>query len=213
MTSNDTSFWQKIVDIFRRKKPPKGGRGPICLIVPQRLDDPISQTQGTEELWSLNPVFLWNLEGGEVNKIELLEKGHNEIFWSREVPIGETSLVYDGEPLEPGSSYEWQITANVPFLMKSISAEFKVMESHKRLPISTKLELLEKDLAKQGADAEKIALEKASYLAQQELWSDVIGEIYKVKNPSATLNREKQKIQSSDYCSPTVTPTSVNPSE
>ena len=194
------SVFQRIVKLFRRKKPSKGGRGSICLIAPQRLDDPVSKVQGTEEIWSLNPLFLWNLKSGEVKKIELFEKGGNEVFWSKEIPAGETSLIYDGEPLKPGKSYEWRIIANAPFPMKSISAEFKVMEYQKRLPITIRLALLENHLNKQGANAEKIALEKASYFAQKELWSDFVGEIYKVKNPSIELQRQKQQIESSDYC-------------
>jgi hypothetical protein len=192
--------WSSFANIFRRKKPPKGGRGSICLIAPQRLDDPVSKVQGTEEVWSLNPLFLWNLKSGEAKKIELFEKGSNEVFWSKEIPEEETSFMYDGQPLKPGKSYEWRIIANAPFPMKSISAEFKVMESQKRLPITIRLALLENNLNKQGASAEKIALEKASYFVQKELWSDFVGEIYKVKNPSTELHRQKQQIESSDYC-------------
>ena len=197
--------WSDIVKIFRRKKSRKGGKGTFCLIVPQRLDDPVSQVQGTQEIWSLNPRFLWNISKGNVRKIELFEKDSDRAFWSQEVPEGETSFVYDGKPLKPGDSYKWRIIADAPFPIKSIPVDFKVMEAQKRLGITIRLALLEHRLKKQGVNAEKIALEKANYFAEEELWSDVVKEIYQVKNPSRRLKQRIKQIESSDYCNPTGT--------
>ena len=205
--------WSDIVKIFRRKKSRKGGKGSICLIVPQRLDDPVSQVQGTKEIWSLNPRFLWNISKGNVRTIELFDKNSNQPFWSQEVPEGETSFVYDGKPLKPGYSYKWRIIADAPFPMKSIPVEFKVMEAQKRLGITIWLALLEHRLKKQGANAEKIALEKANYFAEEELWSDVVSEIYQVQNPSRRLKQKIQQIQSSDYCNSTGTLSSISSSK
>lgn len=204
--------WSDIVKIFRRKKTRKGGKGSICLIVPQRLDSPDSKIAGTQEVWSLNPRFLWHIKRGNIAAIELFEKNTNKAFWSRNVAEEETSFVYDGEPLKPGFSYQWRIIANAPFRMKSIPVEFKVMESQKRLPITIRLALLEYRLKKQGANAEKIALEKANYFATKELWSDVVREIYQVKNPSRRLKQRIQQIPSSDYCNQTGTLTSISSS-
>ena len=197
--------WSDIVKIFRRKGSRKGGKGSICLIVPQRLDDPFSQVQANQEVWSVNPLFLWDLKKGKVRKIELFEKGRDLPFWIKDIPEGETSFVYDGKPLKPGHTYEWRIIANVPFPMKSIPVEFKVMEHQKRLPITIRLALLEYRLKQQGADVEQIAWEKVSYFASKELWSDVIREIYQVKNSSTRLKLITQQIQSSDYCNKTGT--------
>ncbi|MGB3638533.1 MAG: hypothetical protein WBA39_13300 [Rivularia sp. (in: cyanobacteria)] len=205
--------WSDIVKIFRRKKSRKGGKGSICLIVPQRLDDPISQVQGTQEVWSVNPRFLWNISKGKVRTIELFEKGSNKPFWSQEVPEGETSFVYNGKPLQPGYSYQWRVIADAPFRMKSIPREFKVMEAQKRLGIRIQLALLEHRLKKQGANAEKIALEKANYFAKEELWSDVVKEIYQVKNPSRRLKLRIKQIQSSDYCNRIGTLSSISSSK
>lgn len=205
--------WSDIVKIFRRKKSRKGGKGSICLIVPQRLDDPVSQVQGTQEVWSLNPRFLWSISKGKVRTIELFEKDSNQPFWSQEVSEAETSFVYDGKPLKRGYSYKWRIIADAPFPMKSIPSEFKVMEAQKRLGITIRLALLEHRLKKQGANAEKIALEKANYFAKEELWSDVVREIYQVKNPSRRLKQKIQQIQSSDYCNSTGTLSSISSSK
>ena len=74
------------------------------------------------------------------------------------------------------------------------------MEAQKRDHITNDLTKLEERREKQGASAEKIALEKANYFAQQELWSDALREIYAVPNPSAELTRIIQQIPSTVYC-------------
>ena len=58
--------WSDIVKIFRRKKSRKGGKGSICLIVPQRLDDPVSQIQGTPSYMMVNLLSLVILINGEL---------------------------------------------------------------------------------------------------------------------------------------------------
>ena len=203
--------WADIVKIFRRKKSRKGGKGSICLIAPRRLDDPVSKTEGSQKIWGTNPLFLWHIQGGNVRGIELFKKGSNEVIWSREVPEGKTSVQYDGKPLKPGDSYEWRIIANAPFRMKSIPAEFKVMEPQKRSSVANKLKQIEQQ--HKGANAEKIAMEKAKYFAKEQLWSDVVREIYTVKNPSAKLKQIMQQIPSSDYCDPNTKSLSISSSK
>jgi hypothetical protein len=43
---------------------------------------------------------------------------------------------------------------------------------------------------------EEIALQRANYFAQRDLWSDALQEIYSVQNPSPTLTRNAQEILS-----------------
>lgn len=74
------------------------------------------------------------------------------------------------------------------------------MTAQKRDRITHELMQLEERLRKEEASTEKIALEKANYFAQQELWSDALREIYAVPHPSAELNRIIQQIPSVDYC-------------
>jgi hypothetical protein len=47
---------------------------------------------------------------------------------------------------------------------------------------------------------EKMALEKANYFAEQELWSDALRELYSVPNPSAELKDAIAQIQAHDFC-------------
>lgn len=195
--------WGDFIRIFRRKKSKGGSKGSICLIVPQQLDEPVLKIQGNQEIWSLNPLFLWNIRGGTTRKIELFEKGSNKILWSKEVSPGKTQALYDGKPLQPGSLYEWRIIADAPFPIKSITVNFKVMESDRIARISKELAQLEQRLKNQGANAETIALEKVEYFTRNQLWSDALREIYTLKNPSPRLKQLMQQIPSSDYCNRT----------
>ncbi|MUG91331.1 DUF928 domain-containing protein [Scytonema sp. UIC 10036] len=193
--------WGDVVTPFRRKKRSGGGRGSICTIAPQKMVDPQNlQKEGTLEIWNTRPLFLWNIQGGTANLIELFQRGGDKVIWSQEVPKGETKTIYNGKPLQPGQFYEWRLTASMPYPVKSPTIQFQVMESQKRDRITKELTQLEARLKKQRANAEKIALEKANYFAQQELWSDALSEMYAVPNPSAELKSMLQQIPSSDYC-------------
>lgn len=194
--------WGDIWNKLRRKKVPGGGRGPevtICAIAPGRLD---STKLGIQEIWSVQPLFLWDIQGGTVQQIELLDRDE-QVFWSQKIPTGQTKVIYDGKALQPGQSYIWRLshspTSEISYY------QFKVMEIQKRDRITKELAQLEKQLEKQQAPAEKIALEKANYFAQQELWSDALREIYSIPNPSAELTRMIQKISSPDYCQEAIT--------
>lgn len=190
--------WGDIWNILRRRKVPGGGRRPeetICAIAPGRLD---STKLGIQEIWSVQPLFLWNIQGGTVQQIELLYKENEQIFWSQKIPTGQTKFIYNGKPLQPGQSYIWHLSHSPT--SEDSYYQFKVMDVQKRNRITTKLAQLENKLKKQGAPVEKIALEKANYFAQQELWSDALQEIYSIPNPSAELSNMIQKISSPDYC-------------
>ena len=74
------------------------------------------------------------------------------------------------------------------------------MERQQRDRIADDLTKLEAQLKKQRASAEKIALEKANYFAQKELWSDALLQLYSVSNPSAELSEMIRQIQAHDFC-------------
>jgi hypothetical protein len=195
--------WGDIWNALRRRKAPGGSKGEFCLITPRQLVESTGAKQGSQKIWSLSPLFIWYLKNGTEQRVELFQNGSNEVFWSREIKNGETKVIYDGKPLQPGQSYSWQVSANAPFPRKSLRIPFQVIESQKRDRITNELTQLEAQLKKQGASIEKIALEKANYFAQQEFWSDVLREIYTVPNPSKELTRIIQQIPSADYCEST----------
>lgn len=149
-------------------------------------------------------------KSGTAQKIELFQQGNKQVVWSREITPAQEKIIYDGKPLQPGELYQWHMYVNVPFPKKSVSMQFQVIETQKRARITSELTQLETQLQKQGANAEKIALEKANYFAQQELWSDTLREIYTVPNPSAELTKIIQQISSVDYCEATAKTFSFN---
>ena len=191
-----------IVNTLRRKKSTGGGRTgriSICPIAPVKLFDEDAQQGGileTQEVWSERPLFLWNIQGGTVQKIELFLKGSKEAFWSPEIPEGATSIIYDGEPLKPGQTYEWRLTAPFP----KVQPPFRVMASQKRDRITADLKQLEEQF--KGASVEKMALETANYFVKEGLWSDALQELYSVPSPSAELRDAIAQLQSHDFCSP-----------
>jgi hypothetical protein len=188
--------------LLRRTKIPKGGRpvhepGLICVIAPAKLVDQDAKPENTQEIqevWNERPLFLWNIKGGKAQRIELFLEGSDKAFWSREIPDGKTSIIYDGEPLKPGQSYEWRLTAPFP-KMQSV---FRVMEQQQRDRIDKELTALKEQL--NGASEETIALEKANYFAKKKLWSDALRELYSVRTPSAELTKAIEQIQAHDFC-------------
>jgi hypothetical protein len=193
--------WGDIWDRLRRKKKPGGGRGGICEFAPAKLvdrDTKQENTQDIEEVWSDRPLFLWAIKGGTAQRIELFVQGSADAPWSREIQAGETKVSYDGQPLQSGQTYEWQLSALASFPIKSPGVRFQVMDSQKRDRITAELTQLEGRL--KGASEETIALEKADYFAKQELWSDALRELYSVPKPSAELKSAIEQIQAYDFC-------------
>jgi len=68
------------------------------------------------------------------------------------------------------------------------------MGEQERAPITADLKALETRLNAQKATSEEIALQRASYFAQRQLWGDVLQEIYSVESPSETLKQEAAQI-------------------
>lgn len=188
-----------IVNMFRRTKRPSGGRpiSGLCAIAPVNLVDPDvkqGEIREIQKVWSDRPLFLWNSKGGTVQQIELFLEGSDTAFWSREIPEGATSIIYDGKPLQPGQTYEWRLNAPFP----QAQPLFRVMDSQERASITAKLKQVEEQY--KGESAEKIAMEKADYFAQKELWSDALRELYSVPSPSAELRDAIAQIQAHDFC-------------
>jgi hypothetical protein len=188
--------WGDIWNRIRRTRTTGGSRGIICPIAPVKLVDPDSSNSRqaeVAEVWSDRPLFLW--KGGGVWKFELLLPG-SEKPWTPKLSQGETKVIYDGKPLQPGQSYEWQVTGAYPIRQ----GPFRVMEREKRDRITKELTALEEQLKKQRSSAERIALEKANYFAERGLWPDALRELYSVPKPSAQLRNAIEQIQAHDFC-------------
>jgi Domain of Unknown Function (DUF928) len=194
--------WGDIVKIFSRRRTPGGGKGEICAILPQALVNLSNNQKGTEEIWTDKPIFFWR--GVGVKQIDIFERGKDEVFATLKVKEGLTKIKYNGKPLQPGHSYAWQITAEkvrgLP--IKDSGSNFTMMGNKERASITDDLTKLEATLKKKGATVEKIALEKADYFAKKEMWTDVLEQLYSVKNPSPLLIDTIKNIEGHNFCNP-----------
>ena len=168
--------WAQFWGGFGRRTPPGpptngGGRGPDepCPIAPFALPD-------TAIVWSDQPTFVWQ---GNVEKIAVrLANSENEI-WNASV-TGLSHIKYTGEALQPNTKYQWLIfTPDYGDVPQRIIS-FQVMAPQEHTQIAQVLPDVQKE--------EAIALERAYYFAEQELWSDFWQELFTVEQPSDQLN-------------------------
>lgn len=170
-----------------RDDPPGGSRGDVCPIAPAV---PVE----VRVIWITRPLFLWR---GSMGRLEVRPQGSQQALWSQTVTEGQSSVLYNGEALQPGLSYDW-----VSFDERDrpqFRVTFQVMAGEERDRISGDLNRLQAQLQQEGATAEKIAYAKANYLAENQLWSDVLQQAYGVKNPSEALVQFIQAIPD-EFC-------------
>lgn len=181
--------WGDILKPLRRERRAGISRGGICLIAPSVMGETTAvQNEGTPaamsrtpEVWSDRPPFLWK---GRAVSIEVRSRYTQEVMWNQTIPHEAAQVTYAGKPLRPGQTYEGEIIdqrgGRNPFT-------FKVMGAERRDRIAVELTALEASLQDKGATAEEIALQRANYFAERQLWSDVLREAFSVKNPSTEL--------------------------
>jgi hypothetical protein len=170
-------------NLFNKKEPPikprNGGSRPtrlVCMISP---DAP----RVYRKVWSDRPLFLWQ---GYAYTIAVRHQGSNINLWIHPA-VNTQNITYTGEPLQPGQVYEWVVNDGqfVPF---------QVMGKEERDRISSELQNIENQLQSTGANTEAIALAKANYFAEKNLWSDVLQQVYSVPEPSAELTAFHEDI-------------------
>lgn len=187
--------WEKVFqDSFNqsREDPPvkdKTGttRGPLrCFVSPVLIED-----EG--KIWNTRPTFIWQ---GELKLIEIRPANSEQLLWAVKVQDNEQIVIYNGEPLQPGNTYNSRVF-NLPdpnfdsFIMK---LTFRVMDVPEREVITQKLEKLDIGLKQAGATPEAIALAKVKFLAERNLLSDALSEAFTVKNPSIELQDFRSNI-------------------
>lgn len=184
-TTQQESPWQTVLSFVRRKKDrpgsrPQGQQNVPCLIAPN--DD-------QNVIYSTRPLFLWK---GNLNKIAVGNLGSPNYFWSEEIRGQKSFVTYAAkDELQPGLPYEWEVFIDE----KSVELiPFQVMDAQQRQVVSDELKTLETRLQAKSANKEAVALERAKYFAQKELWADVLQEAYSVPNPSAELSQILQDL-------------------
>ncbi|MEH2030297.1 MAG: hypothetical protein V7K67_11585 [Nostoc sp.] len=175
--------WANISRILFSKKPPveprKGGSrpiDPICMVSPDAPAKP-------RIVWSDRPLFLWK---GRVQTIAVRLRDSKQDLWNQSVTETQ-NITYQGEPLQPGQTYEWVVNS-------SRFVPFKIMDTKERDRITAELQTLENQLQAQGVGIEAIALAKAKYFADSNLWSDALQQAYSVPNPSDGLKEMIKNI-------------------
>lgn len=193
---NRKSVWDSILKLLkRRNEPPLISRGNVCAVTPGLLGE-------KNVIWSDRPLFLWQ---GTVQRLQMRpyslysSSSSQEVLWSQTVAAGNQSAMYTGEALQPGQTYDWELVVIDPSSPRdsrprNLRFTFQVMEAQRRALITTELMALEIQLKTAGATAEAISLQRANYFAERDLWSDVLQEVFSVKNPSTALTKTTQEI-------------------
>lgn len=176
--------------IFQNNPPldetPGGKRGDFCAIAPLF----------NHQIWSDRPLLVWQ---GNVGRIGIRAHNSEDMLWSQTVTSVNSPVMYRGEPLKSGQTYDWVFYDKQD--NRLFWVPFKIMEAQERDRIRVRLTILGQQLKETGSTPEEIANARANYFAQKQLWSDVLQEVYSVENPSAQLQEILQAIPT-QLCSP-----------
>ena len=183
------SILAAILSLLKEKEPPRTSRGKLCPISPGNL--------GEQLIWSDRPLFIWR---GDIpqSTVNLYSSSANfnyeqdeQLIWSQAIAANFISIIYNGEPLQPGFIYDWEFVTSG----KTYHSTFVMMTEEEKQAIAQDLAGLENRALADGKDKEEIAIAKADYLAQKQLWSDVLQYLYSVENPSADLVSKTEDIE------------------
>jgi hypothetical protein len=161
--------------------------GGLCLINPG----------DGEKIWTLEPLLVLQ---GHLQSTTLYIADDEEPFWS--APISPTAdfiakLPYDGDPLQPGTTYENQVEV-FRLDLSTVSSRryaFQVMpEGQERNQIDAELAQLEAELAQAEMDAGAIALAKAEFFFERQLSADALSALFSVDDLSTELVETRQAI-------------------
>jgi hypothetical protein len=160
----------------RRPRRPLGTRG-TCPIAPGLL--------GKRLIWHERPLFLWQGRGVE---LRVRDRATSQVIWRQALEAAQESAVYSGTiPLQPGKLYQWQVTGR-----SDNWHTFDMMPTAQRQTIAAELQSLERQQQSMGASPEAIALKKAEFFADQELWSDALQTVFEVNNPSTAFVEQQE---------------------
>ncbi|NEP81504.1 MAG: DUF928 domain-containing protein [Okeania sp. SIO3B3] len=160
--------------------------GGLCLVSPGLIE-----VEG--KIWNTRPIFIWQ---GQLNRIEIRPSNSEEVLWTFDLQDDEEIVDYTGKKLEPGDTYYWRVfdsTSSADFF-PTMRITFRIMDMEEHEAITQDLAKLDRDLNKQGATKEAIALAKVKFFAERNLWSDALSEVFKVKEPSIELQNFRSNI-------------------
>ena len=159
----------------------------LCLISPGNI--------GEQIVYSDRPLFIWQ---GTIpdSTINLYSSSANynyeqdeQLIWSQPLAANSQSISYQGEALQSGFIYDWELITTD----NTYRATFVVMKDVNQEQITQDILAMENQLKAEGKEESAIAV--ADYLAQKQLWSDVLQQLYTVENPSANLTSKIEDIE------------------
>jgi hypothetical protein len=171
------SLFQQIV----KEERPLGSRGNLCAITPGLLGK-------NDKIWSDRPLFLWR---GSAKKIVLRNYDTGELLWQQNIAAEQQSLAYDGQVLEPGKIYEWEIWSESKVDSR---ITFSVMGKQERERFDREIQNLAAQKQADKESAVDLAVELARYFSHKGLWSDAIAKLYALDNPPSQLVRTREEI-------------------
>ncbi|MEC4894501.1 MAG: hypothetical protein SAL07_16625 [Oscillatoria sp. PMC 1051.18] len=180
---------ERLSDLLTGSPRKPGTQGGFCLVFPNFSSYTTSSSQ---------PLFIWQ---GNVTKIQLTS---DNLDWEHEVEQpDEKSVLYYGSPLEPGEEYSYIVTYETIDEGEKITntEEIEILilpNSEERSRIEAELAKLENPTSSMSLEErEELALQRAEIFAQEEdLWWDVVREIYLFDNSSSDWNRNIQEYLS-----------------
>lgn len=177
------NIWSRVFN--DEKDPPKGSRGGLCAIAPTHPN------ADTPEIWHNPPVIVW--QTGSVAKVSLATDPETAPFWEY-IPAGdETSIVYDGAPLDARETYTLGVHVSKD-AGPALIPDFKVLSAEERTIISNELESIASPNESTVSDAEWTAIQQAEYFVEHSLFYDAIQSLFAVSDPSAELIETQERI-------------------
>ncbi len=166
---------------------------------------PLAQKSNSDlpsEIWNHRPIFVWK---GTVEKIELYSEPEGNLIWEQTVEPKKNYLSYTGEPLKSGATYQlyfYDVAEPEPGYPATVDLQFKVVDPEKYEQITQELNKLQTEHQQKQSTPEEIALARAQYFADRQLWSDVIMESVLVENPPSSLKELLETEIPEHLCSP-----------
>ena len=164
---------------------PGGTRGGFaCFVTPL---PPKPNNAPPTEIWNNRPLFAWK---GDVRQLEVYSEAEGELIWKQLVKSGTNHISYTGEPLKSGATYILNLyeTSDPEYAhLTKIELDFKVIDAKEYEQITQDLNQLQAEHQQKQSTPEEIALARAQYFADRQLWSDAIMESVLVENPSSSL--------------------------
>jgi hypothetical protein len=142
-------------------------------------------------IWSDRPLFLWQADSHDIDVQQLeLTDAEGRILWEKSLDTTTASVIYDGQPLQPGQFYTWRLEWTVQDRDNSMDYTFQIMEAEQRNQIASDLQTLTNQSQNSNTHSESIADRQARYFIDNSPWSDALQVLYMNPNLSVETTQE-----------------------